>query len=125
MPAWESVKREEDADRVERDEAGDAGVEEPDQERGDQGQHRDPAGEHEAAAPVGELARQVPVRGLQGREPRELGVGGVGGHRQDQRRRPDRRQVQAGPGRRRRRGRAGRSPSRAPTARRRSGRPGS
>ena len=90
-------EREEDADRVERDEAGDARVEDPDQERGHEGEDRDPPREDEAAAAVGELPGQVPVRRLQRGQPGKAGVGGVRGHGEDQRRRPDRGEVERPP----------------------------
>ena len=47
------------------------------------GEEDDAVGEHELVAAVGELAGQVAVAGDDRRQPREVGVGGVGGEDQD------------------------------------------
>jgi hypothetical protein len=72
----------EDADHVEVDERVDVGAERDDQPGRDSGEHDDPVRIREPVAEVHELARQEPVPGEQGGEPREALVGGV--RRQDE-----------------------------------------
>ena len=76
----------EDADGVERDEPGDGGVGDDDEQGGGTGQRDDPVGEHQAVAPLGELAGEEAVAGLEARQAREVGETGVGGEDEDQHR---------------------------------------
>ena len=61
-------------------------LEDDDQHAGDERQEHDPVGEHEPVAAVGELAGQEAVAGDDRRQPREVGVGRVGGQDQDRER---------------------------------------
>ena len=82
-------ERQEHADGVERDQGGDAGLEEDDQQAGDQSQRHDAPREDQPAAPVGELPRQETVAGVQRAQPGKVGKRRVGRHDQDERGRRD------------------------------------
>ena len=83
----------ENADGIERDQAGHAGPEEYDQERSNQRQRDDAAREDQPAAFEGQLAGQEAIRCDQSAQPREIGKRGVGCHDQDQRGRGDDQQI--------------------------------
>ena len=73
----------EDADDVEVDEGDDVGVEDPDQDGGQAGEHDDPVRVDEPVAEVHELAGEVAVAGEDGGQPREALVRRVGGEDED------------------------------------------
>ena len=70
--------------RVEGDQAGHAGVEDHQQQGGAATQGEDAVAEHQPVPQGGQLAGQEAVLGQEGRQAREIGVGGVGGQQQDQ-----------------------------------------
>ena len=61
MPVCESVKREEDPDRIERNQAARVAAESRDEDRGENGQNDDAVREDQLIAAVGELARKKPI----------------------------------------------------------------
>ena len=82
MPAWREREGREDADGVQRDQGVGDAAEGDDAARGRARRgSRIAVREHQAVAPVRELAGQVAVAGDDRREAREVGVGRVGGQR--------------------------------------------
>ena len=71
--------------RVEGDQPGHAGVEDHQQQGGTATQGEDAVAEHHAVPQGGQLAGQEAVLGQEGRQAREIGVGGVGGQQQHHR----------------------------------------
>ena len=70
--------------RVERDQPGHAGVEDHQQQGGTATQGKDAVANDQPVPQGGQLAGQEAVLGQEGRQAREIGVGGVGGQQQDQ-----------------------------------------
>jgi hypothetical protein len=77
-------ERDEDADRVERDQRVGLAPEEHDEERGEAAQHENAVREDEPVALRRELARRVAVAGEQARQAREVGERSVGRQHEDQ-----------------------------------------
>ena len=86
MPDCDSVKLEEHADGVERDELVDLGVGHEQQHDGGDGQRDDAVGEHQPVAALGELAGHEVVAGVEAGQAGEVGEAGVGGQHEDERR---------------------------------------
>jgi len=78
-------ERDEDADRVQRDEPVDAALVEREEQRRNDGQHDDPEGEGEPVAALRELPGHEPVDGQDRREARETGEARIRGENEDDR----------------------------------------
>ena len=76
-------ERHEHADGIERNQARRVGGKDHDQHRGSQGQRYNAPRKDETAAAIGQLLGQEAVGGNQGPKQREVGIGGVGRHDQD------------------------------------------
>ena len=85
-PGLRQRERREDADRVERDQLGDVGVERDHEGDRRRRQRDDPVGEHQAVPARRELPRQEVVARVEVGQAREVGVGGVGRQHEDQHR---------------------------------------
>ena len=69
IPSWESVKRDEDADGIERDQRVRLGVEDHEQKGAQDRQDDDAVGEGRVGPPARELARHEPVASHERRQP--------------------------------------------------------
>jgi hypothetical protein len=88
------VKERKTSDRVEGDEAGHARLEDDDEDGCQHGEGLDASREDQPAAPVGELLREEAVARLERREAREVRIGRVRRHDQDEGGGRDREQIQ-------------------------------
>ena len=86
MPACESVKLREHADRVERDQPVDLRVGDDEHDDRRDREEDDAVREHEPVPALGELARHEVVLGVEAREPREVGEARVRGEHEDEHR---------------------------------------
>jgi hypothetical protein len=84
-PRLAERERDEDTDDVELDELRDVGVEDHDQQAGDEGQEQDAVAEDQSIAAPAELPWEVAVAGQQRREDRKAVVGRVRGQHEDRR----------------------------------------